>query len=291
MIAAAADPVGFSFTDWHPHPDVWLLVVALVGGYLFALVRLAPTRAPKDEPPVTRSQAAAFLVGVATLWLGADWPMHELSEDYLFSAHMVQHMLFSLVAPPLLLAGTPRWLLRTLLAPPWLMRAVRFVTRPLVALIFFNGVIVITHWPVLVDLSLRSELVHLAAHTVLVTSALAMWWPVVGPLPELPSLPEPAKMFYLFLQSVVPTVPASFLTFASTPIYSFYAAAPRLWGISAVTDQRVGGLIMKIVGGALLWAVIAVIFFRWSAKEQRQEVETVSWHEFEHELDAWNLRK
>ena len=289
MIAPSG--ASFSFTDWHPHPDVWLLVGGLAGAYLFAVKKVAPRKAPRGEPAVTGAQAGAFLLGLITLWIAADWPVHELSEDYLFSVHMTQHLLFSLVAPPLLLLGLPRWLLRTLLAPAGVKKIVRFATRPLVALILFNGVIVVTHWPELVNLSLRSEPVHLLLHAVLLSSALAMWWPVIAPLPELASLSEPGKMFYLFLQSIVPTVPAAFLTFSNKALYSSYDQAPRLWGISAVTDQMVAGLIMKLVGGFLLWAVIAIVFFKWYAREERQEAGAVSWDDFERELEAWNLRK
>ncbi len=291
MISASGAPASFSFADWHPHPDVWLLIGGLAGGYLFAVKKLAPRRAPKDEPAVTGTQAGAFLLGLITLWIASDWPVHELAEDYLFSVHMTQHLLFSLVAPPLLLLGLPRWLLRSLLSPPAVYKAVRFATRPLVALVLFNGVIVVTHWPALVNLSLRVQLVHLVLHAVLLFSALAMWWPVISPLPELASLSEPGKMFYLFLQSIVPTVPAAFLTFSEQSLYSFYEQAPRLWGMSALTDQMVAGLIMKIVGGFLLWAVIAVVFFKWYAREERQQAGVVSWDEFERELEAWDLRK
>src|SRR5207247_10448709 len=110
---------------------------------------------------------------------------------------------------------------------------------------------------------------HFVGHVVLCSSALLMWWPVVSPLPEMPTLSYPGRMVYLFLQSIVPTVPASFLTFGSQPLYSFYVTAPRIWGWSALTDQTIAGLIMKIVGGAILWTVIAVIFFEWYALEQR----------------------
>ncbi len=291
LTSPALPTADFSLADWHPHPDAWLLVAGLAAGYLFAISKLAPHAAPRGEPPVTRAQAASFLLGLMALWLASDWPVHEIAEDYLLSVHMTQHLLFSLVVPPLLLMGLPRWLLRMLLSPKPLRDVVRFVTKPLVALIVFNGVIVVTHWPVLVDLSLRVHAVHLLVHAVLIASALAMWWPVVAPLPELATLSEPAKMFYLFLQSIVPTVPAAFLTFAKAPLYSFYAAAPRLWGISAVTDQMVAGLIMKIVGGLLLWAVIAVVFFKWYAREERQQEEAMSWDDFERSLEAWDLRK
>ena len=252
---------------------------------------VGPRRADRDRPVVTTRQQILFFAGIAVLWVGADWPIHDLSEHYLFSVHMLQHTLFSLVAPPLILLGMPAWMLRTILAPPALKRAARFVTRPVAALVLFNFVIAVTHWPAIVNLSLERHPVHFLVHFVLFFSALIMWWPVVAPLPEWASLTEPGKMLYLFLQSIVPTVPASFLTFSSHPIYQYYATVPRLWGISAVTDQRIAGLFMKIGGGLLLWTVIAVIFFRWHAREEAQPEGELTWEDFERELEAWDLRK
>ena len=126
---------------------------------------------------------------MGVLWLGADWPIHDLAERYLYSMHMTQHLLFTLVAAPILIAGMPVWLLRELLAPAPIRRIFRFMTRPLVALIFFNAVLLFTHWPDVVAASVGSELVHFALHVLIVTSALVMWWPVMSPLPEMPSLP------------------------------------------------------------------------------------------------------
>lgn len=269
------------------HPDVWLMIVVLVGGYFAALHYLAPPDHAAE--PATATQKLAYLFGVAILWIGSDWPLHDLSEDYLFSAHMVQHTLFSLVAPPFLLLGLPTWLMRKIVAPVF--PIVRFLTRPLIALIIFNVVIVVTHWPTLVNSAVRSEPLHFAVHVVLVTSALLMWWPVVDPLPELKRLQPPSKMLYLFLQSIVPTVPASFLTFAERPLYAVYVEAPRLWGISAITDQMVAGLIMKIVGGLLLWLAIALLFFKWYAAEQKTDQSEVAWDDFERELEVWDLRR
>lgn len=276
---------------WHGHPDVWLLVVAVVAGYVIALRAWGPREAPAGEEVVTSRQKVWFAAGVVALWFGADWPIHDLAEDFLFSAHMVQHTLFSLVAPPLFLLGTPRWLLRKLLAPAGLNKRVRFLTRPLIAFIIFNVVIAVTHWGAIVDATLRSEPLHFTVHTILVGSAFLMWWPVVAPLPEMARLSVPGKMLYLFGQSIVPTVPASFLTFAKEPIYEFYTSVPRLWGIDVVTDQQIAGLIMKIGGGLLLWSIIAVMFFRWHSQEQRDELHELSWDDFERELQAWELRK
>ena len=275
---------------WHAHPSVWLTIIGLIVGYLWATTRLGPRRAPPGEAYVTTRQKTLFFVGVSFIYLGAEWPIHDISENYLFSVHMIQHTLFSLVAPPLLLLGTPRWLLR-LMIPRRFMPLVRWWTKPLIAFATFNAVIVVTHWPFLVNASVGSEPLHFLLHSVLFSASLLMWWPVVDPLPELSRLTAPGKMLYLFGQSILPTVPASFLTFSSSPIYSAYADFPRLWNISAVDDQMVAGLLMKIGGGLLLWSVITVIFFRWYARENRDEQETVTWHDFEHELDAWDLRR
>lgn len=276
---------------WHAHPDVWLLIAVLAGAYVFAIRVLGPSRAPVAEMPVTRRQMAMYGAGVATLWFAADWPMHELSEDFLFSVHMVQHTLFSLVAPPLLLMGLPPWLVRTVVGGGVGLRLVRFVTRPFVAFVAFNGVVLVTHWPVIVNASLRNEPLHFAVHAALVTTATAMWWPVVEPLPETARLTEPGKMLYLFLQSILPTVPASFLTFAERPIYSFYESVPRLVNLSVVDDQQIAGLIMKIGGGLLLWIVIAVLFFRWSNREESAPPAELTWEDFERDLVAWDLRR
>ena len=289
MISAAQEAT--AVLVWHPHPDVWLLVVGLLVGYVWAVTVLGPRRAAPGKPIATTGQKVSFLLGVIALLIAEDWPLHELAEDYWFSAHMVQHLMFAFVIPPLLLLGTPTWLLRGLLGTGARFKAFRVMTRPLIALVLFNGAVVAMHWPLVVDLQSNSAVFHLAFHSFLLGAALVMWSVVVSPLPELNRLSEPAKMLYLFLQSVVPTVPASFLTFADRPLYSFYESAPRLWGLSAGTDQMMAGLLMKLGGGLLLWSVIAVMFFRWSAKEDADVGPEVGWDDFERELEVWDMRK
>jgi putative membrane protein len=272
--------------SWHAHPDVWLLVLVLEGAYLWALSRLRPepiTGAEQLDEPVTRRQIVWYTLGVAAIWVASDWPIHDLAERYLFSVHMFQHMLISLVAPPLLLLGMPSWLLRRVIAPRPINWVVRNLARPFFALVIFNSVIVLTHWPLLVQGMLEHHPFHFVGHTVLFLAATLMWWPVVSPLPEMPTLSYPGRMVYVFLQSIVPTVPASFLTFGSSPLYPFYEHVPRIWGISVLTDQRISGLLMKLGGGAILWGVLAVIFFRWFALEQKGW-DALEWHGVEREL-------
>ena len=268
---------------WHLHLDVWLLFASVEALYLVALRR---RRRSTGLRGASARKVTLFSLGVAVLWLGADWPLHDLAERYLYSMHMVQHLLFTLVAPPLLIAGLPDWLLREILRPRAVSRVVRFLTRPLVALIVFNGVLLFSHWPAVVDASVRSEPLHFGLHVLIVASAFVMWWPVMSPLPEMPALPPPGQMLYLFLQSLAPTVPASFLTFGSTPLYPVYASFPRIWGIDALTDQLIAGLTMKLAGGLILWGFIAAIFFRWFAQEQRDGWDALQWRNFEREIRA-----
>lgn len=265
--------VATSLPAWEAHPDVWLVVGLLAAGYAVAVQRLGPRHAPPGEPPASRFQIAAFSLGLLALWLSSDWPVHDVSEGYLYSVHMLQHLVIQLVAVPLLLLGTPGWMLRLVLRPDPVFRTVRWLARFLPALIVFNAVLVFTHWPAIVNATLESGLVHLGYHTLMFVAGFIMWLPVLSPVPEIPRLAPLPRLAFLFLQSVVPTVPASFLTFGSEPLYRGYEALPKLWGLTALEDQLIAGLIMKIGAGLLLWAVIAVIFFRWFASEEREERE------------------
>ena len=278
---------------FHVHPTVELVMVLVEGTYLLAIRDRrrklgvgTPGASLARDQVATRRQITLFSIGVGVLWVGAEWPIHDLAERYLYSAHMVQHLLFTFVAAPLLIAGLPVWMLRKILSPRPVAAVARVLTRPIVALAIFNGMLLFTHWPAVVTLSVQSELFHFVLHVALVGSALLMWWPVMSPLPELPSLPAPGQMLYLFVQSIVPTIPASFLTFGTQPLYPIYATFPRIWAISAILDQQIAGLIMKLLGGAILWTVISVIFFRWHAREERDGMDALSWRDVERDVRA-----
>src|SRR5581483_925157 len=173
-----------------------------------------------------------------------------------------------------------------LVASDWPIHALaeRFLGWPIPNLIQFNRIVVLSHWPLIVNGTLEDHPLHFVAHAVLVISAVIMWLPIVSPLPEIPQAKPPTKMLYLFLQGIVPTVPASFLTFGTTPLYHFYEHVPRLWGMSALEDMQIAGLTMKIVGSFYLWTIIGVIFFRWYAAEERTSGEVLYWEDVENEL-------
>lgn len=278
MLLAAGVP------GWEPHPDVWLLVGMAAASYWIAALRVGPGHVAPGRPVVNRFQVTCFAAGMAAILLASDWPVHDVAEGSLYSVHMVQHLVYSFVAAPLLLLGTPAWMLRALLRPPGVLRFVRFCCRFFPALVIFNAVLVLTHWPAVVNAAVDSGPLHFTVHAVLLVSSLVVWMPIVSPLPEIPRLVPPLQIAYLFLQSVVPTVPASFLTFGSEPLYRVYEGLPHLWGLTTVEDQLVAGLIMKIGGGLLVWMVIAVVFFRWALEDERSDVGRRNWRAAERAL-------
>jgi putative membrane protein len=252
------------------YPTVWLAVASVIVFFWWAFTRLGPRIAPVGEQVVTRRQLGWTIGGIGTLWAFADWPVHQISEDYLFFVHMTQHTVFTLVAPACFLMGAPAWLSSWILGHRPIGSAVRFFGRPLVALMIFNAVVVLTHFPFAVERSVASAPVHIGVHLVLFFSALMMWFPVINRVDGYPKLSTPVKMIYLFAQSIVPTVPASFLTFTKTAFYDHYANAPRLIpGFSAVEDLVISGAIMKLVAGTYLWFIVIYLFFSWYAANQR----------------------
>lgn len=268
--------------SWQPHPDAWLLAVLLLGGYFAALAVWGP-RHTTGSPATTRHKLY-FTLGVAAVWAATDWPLDALADE-LFSVHMIQHLLYSFVAAPLLILGTPGWLLRRLLRPVAVRRTWALLTRPLVALVLFNAWATAYHWPALVDLSVTNDLVHFGVHVAWLGAGLVMWWPVLSPLPEMAPLPYPWAMAYLFGQSVLPTIPASFFTFGRTTFFSTYAETAPLWGLDPIIDQQIAGLVMKIGGGVLLWAAIAALFFLWY-HEERGGPDLRYWRDVAPALDA-----
>lgn len=258
------DPLAF---QWHP--EVWLLVGFLTVAYVYMVRVIGPKAVAPGQPVVTRANKVAFVASMLLLWASSDWPLHDISEEYLYSAHMVQHMALSYFVPPLALLATPTWLARVLLGQGRLYRTVKWFAHPVVAGVLFNGSVMILHIPMLVNASVENGPLHYLLHVMVVTTSLLMWMPVCGPVPEF-RIGVAGAMIYLFLQSVVPTVPAAWLTFAEGVVYDAYDTPVRLWGISVVDDQQLAGAIMKTAGGLYLWAIVIYLFFTRFAKRYEE---------------------
>jgi cytochrome c oxidase assembly factor CtaG len=280
--------LNFWLTAWHFIPSVVVGCVALAGLYLYAIGPLRRRSALGE--PVKRSRVVVFLLGVLVILLALISPLDELGDEYLFSAHMLQHLLITLVAPPLLLWGTPGWLIRPLLRQPLILRLAKGLTLPVVAFALFNGDIFLWHAPVLYDATLENEGIHVVEHLTFIITALIFWWPVLSPLEgELGPLTLPGQVLYLFLSGMPMVLLGAGLTFVP-PLYAPYLAAPRIWGISPGTDQELGGLIMWVPANIMVIVLMSVLFLRWMLEQERRQAEREArlWREEEaaHQGDA-----
>ena len=250
-------------TQWNLHPSV-IIGLGLLGGLYVHWGGLA---AP-------RRRIASFVAALAVLSLALNGPLHDLSDTYLFSAHMAQHLLLTLLFPPLLLYGTPAWVARPVLAPRWVTAVARVVTRPVIAAATFTAPIVLWHVPMFYEAALRHHGLHIVQHLVFLGTAVVMWWPVLSPVPELPRIPYPGQMLYLFLLGLPMSITGALITLSDSVLYPFYAAAPRVWkDVDALADQQIGGLLMWVVGGLALWGAMTMVWVRWSVRERKGDAE------------------
>lgn len=258
--------------NWNLEPSILLGITFLVGGYVAAI---GPLRKYfPDARPVSNGRVVSFLSGALCVFAALVSPIDEIGDHYLFSIHMTQHLLLTLAAPPILLLGTPDWLVRPLLALPLAARLTRYLTRAAPALLLFNSVFAAYHVPTVYELSLQNEPVHIAIHLLLMLTATITWMPILSPLPELPRLSYPFQILYLFLAAIPPTILAALITFATDVLYPTYAAAPRVFGIPAIEDQQMAGLVMWIPGTTVYLLALSVVFFKWFGGEQTMQAES-----------------
>lgn len=258
--------------EWRAYPGIWLAVLALAVPYVLAVRR---HRAATGDSGVTRAQRWQFGGGVVLFWLTTDWPVGTLGAGYLASVHMLQWMLYTGVVGPLLLLGTPEWMARSLVRTLRLDGVLPRLARPLVAGVVFNVVLIASHSPFAVDRLRTSSFGSMALDVVWFLAGLLVWLPIVSPLRELRASSYPVKILYLFLSmGAIPMIPGAFLTFSTYPLYGIFELAPRATSLTAVEDQTLAGIGMKIGSIPVIWPVIAVMFVRWASADRGEEPTT-----------------
>ena len=276
-VVAANGVVQPLFDSWTV--DFWVVgPLALAAGiYLRGWLRLH-ARVPQR---FGGGHLAAFLGGLTAIAVALESPLHSLGAQ-LLQAHMVQHLLLMMVAPPLLwlgapllplLQGLPRGILRTWVGPLFAWRSLAYICQwliyPPVAWAVYVGSTWAWHTPALYERALASEFWHEVQHACFLATALAFWWPVVQPWPSRPLVPRWAIVLYLILADLQNTVLGAWLVFAERLIYPSYAAVPSLWGISALNDQAAAGAIMWVPGSIafllpIAWIVGQMLSPQWS---------------------------
>jgi cytochrome c oxidase assembly factor CtaG len=242
-----------------------------------------------------RTRAGLFVVGYTALVLALISPLHAVGEEY-FSVHMVQHLLLSLVAAPLLLLSNSMPVLLWAFSPrdrATIGRVVgqagptrsllRWLTKPAIAWTLFLLAQWLWHLPAAYDLALQNRWVHYLEHISFFATAVMFWWPVIGAAPLPSPLGYPARLAYTFLA----WLPGSFLgagiMLSRAPLYPHYVAAAEMNGTDALVDQQLAGLIMWIPGDVLFAAILILLFVAFMNNEERKEVR------IDRELDARDL--
>jgi putative membrane protein len=265
LAAAWADPSG-ALTELDLHGTVVAGVVVL--GLLYALAVGPIRRRYGLAERVEARHVAWFTASLVTLLVTLNGPLHHMADFYLFSGHMLQHMILGMLFPCLFLAGIPGWLLSPLLRRRFWGSLGRRLTHPVTAYCIYNAVLIGWHLPPAYARAMLDHDVHILQHLTFMATGVIAFWPVLGPAPELPRLTYLWQIGYLFVMQIPMIALGAFLTLAEGVIYPFYEAAPRVlpW-LSPLEDQQFGGLLMWLPGHLVLWIPMAVLFFRWYATQ------------------------
>jgi putative membrane protein len=286
--------MNFSFFDFFSGKGIWvwefdpsiLIGIALwTIGYIF-LVRYFNRR--KESGHIFEPhQQLFFHLGTLVLFIALVSPLDHLADVFLFSAHMVQHLLLLMVAPPLWLMGFPSGVFDEQISGKAIKAILRAVTNPVLAFFLFNIVFLAWHIPRLYDAALSNENIHIIEHLSFIAVASIGWWPLLGFLPETaPRVSIPVQVIYCFLMMLPATILAAIITFAPNPLYPFYlnapkvigntvlpafANGPRLWGLSVMDDQEISGLIMWVPGNMVFFSAAMLVLRKWYQKEEKGE--------------------
>ena len=273
-----SNPLGL-LLQWSFDPLIQVPLIATAVAYLSAVRRVNAAHASN---PVPFRRTAAFLLGLGAIEVALQSPI-EHYDTTLFSLHMVQHILLTLVAPPLIAAGAPVTLLLRFAKPDvrrrWILpilhsRPLKVVTFPVVTWLLFAGVMWGTHFSPVFNESLENPLVHDLEHLAYLGAGLLFWWPIIAVDPSPWRMPHPMRTIYAFLQMPQNTFLALAIYSSSTPLYAHYATLQRTWGPTVVADQQLAGGLMWIAGDLIFLAAILFVVAQWMRQEDRDAVRT-----------------
>ena len=217
-------------------------------------------------------QALAFCGALLALLAALASPIDRLGEDYLFSAHMLQHLLIGDVAPALLLLSLSRVILRPVTRRlTALERALGRLAHPLTGLLLWLFLLYLWHVPALYEAALRQPPIHLLEHLSFFAAGVAVWWPLLEPVPMRRGLTGLWPVAYVGAAKFGLAALGLYLTWSGTLLYDHYASLPRIWGLSAVEDQNVGGAIMMVEQSLTFVLVLVAVFVRMLSQSEAEE--------------------
>lgn len=267
---AANIDLSFWLTAWNWSPSLLIGAFLVLGLYLYALGPYHARYYP--DVPLKRGQIIAFLLGVLLMLFALVSPLDELGDDYLFSAHMLQHLCLTTFGPPLLLVGTPSWMLERLLNKRVFFLILKGLTWAPVAFFLYNADFFVWHAPSFYNATLENETIHIFEHVTFIVFGIVSWWPLLSPSKTLPRLSLGGQILYIFLNGMPAVLLGAGLTFMSL-LYAPYLAAPRVWGLSPASDQQLGGLLMWVPVNIFYIIIMSGLFIRWMQRQEAKQIE------------------
>jgi putative membrane protein len=274
---------------WSPY---FLLGIILVTAIYFLLTVKFRNRFSESEP-LTKAQGIQFVLAMLLLYTIKGSPI-DVMAHLMFFVHMIQMAILVLMIPPLVIWGVPNWVWRKMFSVKLIRSVFTFFTKPLIALILFNGFFSFYHVPIIFDHVMQNVWLHAGYSILLFILGLFMWWPLMSKLPEMQSLSGIVKVGYIFADGILLTPACALIIFANDPLYATYSD-PHIWGkmmslcvgesnfnslnlsgpqlfssLSVIHDQQTGGVIMKVIQEIIYGGMLGQVFFEWYKKDQEE---------------------
>lgn len=256
---------------WHWHTEPALIIGLLAAAWLYGM-GIGPGR-PFLAPGVAfpRKELVAFSIGLVVFYLAVGSPLDAIGENYLFSAHMLQHLIFMYISAPILIYALPAWLIDGVLGRSrWLLGAFRFIVHPVSAGFIFTFTFSVWHFPAFYEAALHSKRIHMFEHLTMFFTSVLMFWPILSRSELAPRRHYGVVLIYLFALMVVQIPLFGILTFSTDVLYPTYEFAPRLIpALEPLQDQVLGGLIMKVGNMVVSLIIFGWVFLQWNADQER----------------------
>jgi putative membrane protein len=253
----------YFFNMWNWNPGILIGTAVFLGAYLLIIKQFGPNQ------PNHWAKMAWFGLGTLVILFALISPLDRLADEYLFSAHMVQHLLLAMAAPPLLLLGIPNWMVGRIIRKPGIRRIGAIFTKPVVCFLLFNINFLVWHFQGLYEATLKNETLHIFEHFLFMFTGVLNWWAILSPTSNMPKLGYPGQILYLFLEVIPSTILGAVISFAPIVLYPTYASAPRIFNLNPMDDQQIAGLVMAIPAGMIYMVAFSIIFFKWLNSENQ----------------------
>lgn len=256
--------------QWSVEPAIVLALACYAGIYARRFRRARREAGGRGAGP---AQAIPFALALLVLAAATVSPIAALGEDYLFSMHMLQHVLLGDVAPLLVLLSLSRVMMRP--ATRRLMvveRALGPLAHPAAFLLAWLLLIYAWHVPAVYDAATTTPALHALEHATFFTAGLAFWWPLIQPVPMRRAMTGMQPLVYLASGKALLGALGVVLTWSGSVLYEHYERVPRIWGLSALEDQNLGGAIMMAEQSIVLAIACVVVFVRMIASSEREQL-------------------